>query len=340
MIVIGGIPLRKFPEPGGKKMKKYLMLLALFIGVSLITGPVAPTLALAKFPEKEITLVCPWPPGGSSDLITRTIAKVGAKYFPKPIIVINKAGANGVVATTESVRTPADGYTLIQGATGLFTSTIIVQKTVGYKQEDFDFLMGMTNEPMVLTVHPSSPYKSLDEMIKNAKEKDLVIRYSNSGLGGFPQVCVAYLFQLAGVKSQPIPFKGGGPAMTAILGAHVDMGVAHPGEVIPHVKAGKLRPLAISSVQRFSGLPEVPTMKEKGYNVDMGVKKYLFVPKGLPDDVRRFLVGNLTQTIRDNEFKNAMIQMDILWEPLTGKEVVDHLNSQYPILKKLLEEVE
>ena len=92
MIGIGGIPLRKFPEPGGKKMKKYLMLLALFIGVPYPHGSGGLPPALAKFPEKEITLVCPWPPGGSSDLITRTIAKVGAKYFPKPIIVINKAG--------------------------------------------------------------------------------------------------------------------------------------------------------------------------------------------------------------------------------------------------------
>jgi len=321
-------------------MRENLMPLTLLVGLSLLIGTLGVAPAFAKFPDKEITFVCPWPPGGSSDLITRTIAKVGAKYFPKPIIIVNRAGGNGVVATTENVRTPPDGYTIIQGATGLFTSTILVQKTVAYKQADFDFLAGMTNEPMILTVHSSSPHKTLNELIKAAKEKNQVIRYSNSGLGGFPQLSVAYLFQKAGVKSQPIPYKGGGPAMTAILGAHVDMGVSHPGEAIPHIQAGKLRPLAISSLKRFPGLPDVPTMQERGYEVDMGVKKYIFAPKGLPADVRYYLVENLTKTIQDEEFKNTMIRMGILWDPMTGKEVVDHLQAQYPIIKKLLEEME
>jgi len=321
-------------------MKIIMTVLAILLGFSLGLGDFGPSPAIAKYPEKEVTLICPWPPGGSSDLITRTIAKVGAKYIPKPIIIVNRAGGNGVVATTENVRTSPDGYTIIQGATGLFTSTILVQKTVAYKEADFDFLAGMTNEPMILTVHSSSPHKTLNELIKAAKEKNQVIRYSNSGLGGFPQLSVAYLFQKAGVKSQPIPYKGGAPAMAAILGAHVDLGVSHPGEAIPHIQAGKLRPLAISSLKRFPGLPDVPTMQERGYEVDMGVKKYIFAPKGLPADVRNYLVENLTKTIQDEEFKNTMIRMGILWDPMTGKEVVDHLQAQYPIIKKLLEEME
>jgi tripartite-type tricarboxylate transporter receptor subunit TctC len=321
-------------------MKKSLLRLALFVLLLWGIGALGLGLAVAKFPEKEITLICPWPPGGSSDLINRTIAKVGAKYIPKPMIVVNRAGGNGAVATTENVRTTPDGHTIIQGATGLFTSTILVQKTVAYKQTDFDFLVGMTNEPMILTVHSSSPYQTLNELIKAAKEKNQVIRYSNSGLGGFPQLSVAYLFQKAGVKSQPIPYKGGGPAMTAILGAHVDMGVSHPGEALPHIQAGKLRPLAISSLKRVPGLPDVPPMQERGYEVDMGVKKYLFAPKGLPADVRNYLAENLAKIIRDDEFKNTMTQMGILWDPLTGKEVEEHLHSQFPIIKKLLAEME
>ena len=138
-------------------MKKALMPFALLVGLSLLIGAVGVAPALAKFPDKEITFVCPWPPGGSSDIITRTISKVGAKYIPKPIIIVNRAGGNGVVATTENVRTSPDGYTIIQGATGLFTSTLLVQKTVAYKEADFDFLTGMTNEPMILTVHQFFP---------------------------------------------------------------------------------------------------------------------------------------------------------------------------------------
>jgi tripartite-type tricarboxylate transporter receptor subunit TctC len=319
------------------KKKVFFTWCLLALGV-FWTPALGPAPAAAAFPEKPITLICPWPPGGSSDLIVRTIAKLAPKYFPKPVVVINRAGANGVVATTENVRTSADGYTILIGTSGLFTATPLSQKNLGYKQDDFEFLAGMTNEPMIFTVPTSAPYKSLNELIKTAKEKDLVIRYSNSGLGGIPQLCAAQLFRLARVKSQPVPFKGGGPAVTAILGAHVDVGVSHPGEALPHIQAGKLRGLGISSLRRFPGLPDVPTLAERGYDIDIGVKKYIFAPKGLPNDVRKYLADNLGKIIREEEFRTTMTNMAILYEPMTGKEVVDYLNGQYPIMKKLIEE--
>ena len=323
----------------GHKGTTLVLLGTLIIGL-MVFSPGQAQWAQAAFPEKTITLICPWPPGGSTDLITRTIAKVGAKYISKPIIVVNKPGGNGVVATTEMARVPADGYSICAGTTGLFTSTILVQKKVGYKQDDFEFLASMTDEPMVITVHPSSPYKSLNELIRTFKENGQVIRYSNSGLGGIPQLCGAHLFNFAKVKSQAIPFKGGGPAMIAILGGHVDVGIAHPGEALPHVMAEKLRVLAISSPKRFSEMPDVPAFQELGYTFDVGVRKYLFAPKGLPPDARQYLVDNLTKVIYDEEFKKAITSMAIMWAPMTGKEVVDHLNIQYSIMKKLIEELE
>jgi tripartite-type tricarboxylate transporter receptor subunit TctC len=158
-------------------------------------------------------------------------------------------------------------------------------------------------------------------------------------MGGFPQLCPAYLFGLAGVQSQPIPFKGGGPAVTAILGGHVDVCSAHPGEVYPHIKAGKLRPLAISSLQRFPDLADVPTMKEKGYDIDMGVKKFIFAPRGLADDVRNALVDALTKVSQDPGFKKTMTDSLLMLEPLSGKQVVDYFNTQAPIMKKLIEDM-
>lgn len=157
-----------------------------------------PDPASAKFPEKEISLVCPWPPGGSSDLITRTMAQVAKKYLAKSVIVINRDGANGVVATTENVRTTPDGYTILIGTSGLFTATPLVQKNLGYKRDDFEFLVGMTNEPMVFTVHQNSSYKSIEDLVRAAKEKNLVIRYSNSGLGGIPSSAPPISFRWPG----------------------------------------------------------------------------------------------------------------------------------------------
>jgi tripartite-type tricarboxylate transporter receptor subunit TctC len=313
------------------------MTLGVVLSASLVFGLAAAT--QAAYPEKAISLICPWPAGGSTDLITRMVSKVGAKYISKPIVVVNRPGGNGVVGTTENVRTPADGYTILAGTTGLFTSTILTQKKVGYKQDDFEFLLSMTDEPIVVTVHPSCPYKSLNEMIRAYKEKNQVIRYSNSGLGGIPQLAAANLFKFARVKSQPVPFKGGGPSVTAILGGHVDVGIAHPGEAIPHAKAGKLRILAISSPNRFSDIPDVPTFRELGYTFDVGVRKYLFAPKGLPGETRKYLVDNLTKVVHNDEFKKSITAQAILWSPLTAQELVKHLNTQYGMMKTLIEEL-
>lgn len=293
--------------------------------------------ATVKYPEKEITLICPWPPGGSSDLLDRAIAQAANKYLPKPIVIVNRDGANGMIATTEVAKTKPDGYTIIQGASGLFLTQPFTQKSLGYKQDDFVFLIGLTNEPILLTVNANSPYKTIEDLIKAAKEKNLVIRYSNSGMGGFPQLCPAYLFQLAGVKSQPVPFKGGAPALAAILGGHVEVCASHPGEAIPYIKAGKLRPLVISSTKRFPDLPDVPTMKEKGFNIDMGVKKFIFAPKGIPDEAKKVLTEALQKAAADPNFKKAMADISLMLEPMTGKEVVDYFNTQAPIMKKLIE---
>lgn len=324
--------------------KKVLVIFCLLLITALVAagcgqGQDAKKAPAVKFPEKEITLICPWPPGGSSDMISRAIAQAAGKHLAKPIVVVNKDGANGMVATTENVKTKPDGYTILQGASGLFVTQPYTQKNLGYKQDDFDFLIGLTNEPILLTVKADSPYKTLEDLIKAAKEKNLVIKYSNSGMGGIPQLTPAYLFQLAGVKSQPVPFKGGAPALTAILGGHVDLCASHPGEAIPHIKAGKLRALAISSNQRFPDLPDVPTLKEKGFDIDMGVKKFIFAPRGLPDDVKKALTEALQKGSADPEFKKAMADINVMMEPMSGKEVVDYFNAQGPIMKKLIEEM-
>jgi tripartite-type tricarboxylate transporter receptor subunit TctC len=295
--------------------------------------------AAAAFPEKEITLICPWPAGGSSDLITRSISQGMAKHLPKATIVVNRDGANGVIATTETRTAKADGYTIIQGTTGLFTIQPLTQKNLGYKMEDFDFLIGLTNEPILLVVHADSPYKTVEDLIQGAKKENRIIRFSNSGLIGLPSMAGSYFFQKAGVKSQPIPFKGGAPALTAMLGKHVDAHVNHPGDCMPHIKSGTLRPLVISAPQRFFSLPDVPTMKERGYDIDIGVRKFIFAPKGIPADIEKTLVGSLQKASEEASFKKAMSDAYLMLEPMTGGQVRQHLLDTLPIVKKLVDEM-
>ncbi len=323
--------------------KSIIGLVLVFVVSAIIVGcggkstPAANT--PSKYPEREITIFCPSTAGGSSDLLTRAIAQSASKTLGKPMVVVNRDGANGMVATTELAKTKPDGYTIMLGVGGLFTNQPHIQKNLGYKQDDFDFLMGFTNDPVLLLVPADSAYKTLEDLLTAAKEQNKTIRYGNSGMGGYPQLSLANLFQLAGVSSQPVPFKGEAPALAALLGGHVDAAASHPGAAIPHIKAGKLRALAISSATRFANLSDVPTMKEKGFNIDMGVRKFVFAPKGLPSDVRDKLIEALKKVLEDPEFKKYMADTNVIVEPMDSKQIVDYFNFQSPIMKKLLQDM-
>ncbi len=297
------------------------------------------TPAQAAFPEKEITIICPWPAGGSSDLISRSIAQALGKQIGKPVVVINRDGANGVVATTEAKTTKPDGYTLLQGTNGLFVTQPLTQANLAYKIDDFEFLYGLTSEPILLMVNAESPHKTLDDLLAWAKKENKVVRFANSGSTGLPALCASYLFKKAGVKSQPIPFKGGAPAIAALLGKHVEAGVAHPGEGIPHIKAGTLRPLAISSPVRFNALPDVPTMKEKGIDVDIAVRKYIFAPKGLPEAVRKVLLPALEKAAKDEVFIKNMADANLMLEYMTPQQIRASIDASIPVIKALLDEM-
>lgn len=336
-----------------KKSKKLMALLASVLTVSiLVTGcggtqqeamknttEQPKTEQKSAYPEKEITFVCPWPAGGSSDLIVRTLSKGLGDAFPKPVVVVNREGANGIIAATELTRAAADGYTISLGTNGLFTTSPLTQEGVTYSMDNFDFLVAATNEPIVISVPANSSYQTFEDLAKASKEQNVTIRYGNSGIGGIPQLTLAYLFQLADIKAQPIPFKGSAPAITAAIGSHVDAVASHPGEIVEHTKAGTLRPLAISSPERVAALPDVPTMKELGYDIDMGVRKFVFAPKGMPEDVRSALVASLTEVAKSAEFKKTMEDAGLIHDVMTGDEVKKYLEVQMPIMKDLIEKM-
>ena len=288
-----------------------------------------------RYPEKEITLVCPWSAGGSSDLLARALAQSANKKMEKPIIVVNRDGAGGGIATLEVGQAKPDGYTIAVGASGLFTTQPFLKK-VNYKIDDFDFLIGISDEPVLLTVRADSPDKNLEDLFQRAKSEKLVIKYGNSGIGTVPHLNLAYLFQMANIQSQPVPFKSNTQALASLMGGHIDVSAAHPGEAIPQIKAGKIRALAISSAKRFASLPDVPTMMEKGYQIDMGVRKFIMVPKGMPTDIKVALTQILERSVADPEFVKAMSDIYLILEPMKGTEVVEYLKKEAPIMQRLL----
>ena len=227
----------------------------------------------------------------------------------------------------------------MHGVSGHFLTEPVINKGVRYKQDDFEFLMNMTTEPIVLTVSANSPYKTWDDLVKASKEKGVVFRYSTAGLGSLIQLSAAYMFQQGGINAQPVPFKGNAPAVTAILGEHVEIGTSHPAEVLPHIKSGKLIPIIISSSTRFSELPDTPTMKEKGFDVDLGVKKFIMAPKGLAPEVKQTLTDAMRKAIDDPEFKKKMADLHIMIEYMDAKQLENYINNQKPIIQKLINDL-
>jgi tripartite-type tricarboxylate transporter receptor subunit TctC len=145
------------------------------------------------------------------------------------------------------------------------------------------------------------------------------------------------MFQRGGINVQPVPFKGSAPVITAILGSHVEIGTTHPAEVLPHIKSGKLIPLIISSVSRFKELPDTPTMKEKGIDVDLGVKKFIMTPKGLKPDVKKILVDSMRKAIEDVEFQKKMDDLHIQVDFMEGGQLESYINQQKPVILGLIE---
>lgn len=326
-----------------KKRSLWTSLMVLVLAGSLAAGcggkKAAENTPKTDFPTKEISLICGYAPGGSSDLIDRALVQSMSKSLSKPVVVVNRDGANGTVSLAEVAKAKADGYTLVHGVSGHFLTEPLINKGVRYKQEDFDLLMNLTTEPILLTVSADSPYKTWDELVKASKEKNIVMRYSTSGMGSLVQLSAAHIFEQGGIKAQPVPFKGGAPAVAAILGGHVEVGTSHPAEVLPHIKAGKLIPIIISSSTRFSELPDTPTMKEKGFNVDLGVKKFIMAPKGLPADVKQALTESIHKAVSDAEFKKKMDDLHIMLDVMDGKQLENYINTQKPIIKKLVDDL-
>ena len=289
-----------------------------------------------EFPTKEISIICGYAPGGSSDLIDRALSQSLKNLLPQPVVIVNRDGANGTISLAEVAKAKPDGHTLVHGVSGHFLTEPIINAGVRYKQEDFELLANMTTEPILLTVNASSPYKSWEDLVKASKENKVVLRYATSGMGSLMQLSAGYMLQQGGVSAQPVPFKGSAPVITAILGNHVEIATTHPAEVLPHIKSGKLIPLVISSSTRFKELPDTPTMKEKGIDVDLGVKKFVMAPKGLNPEVKKTLAESIRKAIADAEFQKKMDDLHIMVDFMDGSQLETYVNQQKPIIAALI----
>jgi tripartite-type tricarboxylate transporter receptor subunit TctC len=242
--------------------------------------------AQTDWPNKPIQIIVTFAPGGTSDVLARAIAPDLSKALGQPVLVVNKPGANSTIATREVARAAPDGNTI-----GLFISAHAINphitKSLPYDtKKDFTPLAMLALMPGILTVNPSVPAKNLQELIALAKAKPGSLAYGTPGGLTSGQLSMQYLIKLAAVDITEIGYKGGGPALTDLLAGHIQMLINSPTSTIPHVKSGKLRPIATTGATRPEALKDIPTIAESGFP---GFELYewyaLFLPAGTPKPI-------------------------------------------------------
>ncbi len=270
---------------------------------------IKPSFAQDAYPSRAVTLVNPFPPGGAADVVGRPFAALLEPVIKQSVIVETKAGAAGAVGAQFTASAKPDGYTLmahLPSISGFEAVDKLFGRTPKFSRADFIPIARLTEGPLVLVVNDQQPYKTLKDLVDDAKKRPDEIIFSSSGLYGALHLPAALFINAAGIKLRHLPTNGGGPALTAILGNNSQVLVSSVAAASAHIKAGKLRALASYSPKRTAALPDVPTFKELGYDVEFSIWVGLFAPKGTPDAVITKLRTD-TKTVADSEkFKQTM----------------------------------
>jgi tripartite-type tricarboxylate transporter receptor subunit TctC len=265
--------------------------------------------------------VAPFPPGGVADLTARPVAAAMEKVLKSPVAVVNKTGAAGAVGMQFVATSKPDGYTLLLALSSISIipeADKIFDRQPAFTVDQFVPIALISADPTILVVRAESPWKTAGEFIDDAKKRPGQISYSSSGIYGTLHMAMELLSHAAGIKLRHVPHAGAGPALTAILGGHVDALASGPAVVLPHIKSGKLRALAGWGDKRVAALPEIPTFKELGYSdAEFYIWAGLFAPRGTPEPVLARLREATRAAVAEPEFKSAM---DKLQTPIAFKQ--------------------
>jgi tripartite-type tricarboxylate transporter receptor subunit TctC len=284
---------------------------AILLGLAALAGPV---FAREPYPSRPITIVVPFPPGGVADLTARPLASALEKALRQPVVVSNKAGAAGAVGMQSVAIAKADGYTLMVAVVSISTLPevdALFGRAPAYSRDQFVGIARLNADPPVLVVGTEWPWRSLKELVEDARKRPGEITYASSGLYGASHVPMEMLLQAAGIRMRHLPTTGGGPATTAVLGGHAALWASPPAIALPHLKSGKLRALATWGESRVAALPDVPTLKELGYDLEYYLWTGFFAPKNIPADVFKALRGATRLATQDPEFKGAMARVEM-----------------------------
>ena len=269
-----------------------------------------PVIAQDIYPSRAITVVSPFPPGGVSDTITRPLDAALEAVFKQPVVLENKVGAAGAVGAQFVAAAKPDGYTLLSHIVSI-SGFAAVDKLFGrqpkFTNADFIAIARIIADPIVMIVNKNLPYRTLKDLVADAKANPDKLIYSSSGLYGASHIPTALFAKSAGdLQMRHLPTNGGGPAITAVLGGNVNFFMSPTSIALSQIRAGKVQPLAVSSAQRVKALPDVPTFKELGYDLEYYFWVGIFAPKGTPTPIINTLREGIKKAAHSKEFLDTL----------------------------------
>ena len=282
-------------------LRSVLLAAALVAALGLQAAP----LSAQDYPNRPITLIVPFPPGGSTTIVGRIVADKMSEALGQSIVVDNRGGAGGTIGTRTVAKSPPDGYTILLGYTGTLAIGPSLYGNAGYDpRKDFEPIGRIGTAPNTLVVHPSMPVHSVAELIAYAKANPGKVNYGSAGIGTVSHVCGEYFATVAGVKITHVPYKGTGPAIIDLLGGHIPMAFAPVPATHENAKSGRLRMLAVTSAVRSSLLPDIPTIAETALPGFEAVLRYgLVAPPGTPRAIIDKLNAALNSALTSEEIR-------------------------------------
>jgi len=303
-----------------------------FAGLALMALACFAPFVAAEYPERQIQVVVPYPPGGSVDVLMRLVGPKLTAVWGQPILIENRAGAGGSVGAAYVAKARPDGYTLLVATNSPFTTNPVFVPNIGYDPvRDFEPVIVVGESSLFLLVNPKLPVKSVAQLIALAKQKPKNLNAGTSGNGTTAHLSLAQFNKMTGVDIVPVPYKGGAPSLIAAVTGEVQMSFIDVVPAMQFIRDGRLRVLASTGLRRTRLLPDVPTLAESGLpGFNVGVWNGMVAPKGTPKDIVQKLNSEIAKIFRDPGFRKQLTDMGI--DPLsnTPEEFADLLSKEIP----------
>ena len=300
---------------------------------ALVSSAIVPLAANAQtFPAKPVTLVVPFAAGGPTDLLGRALAQSMTAALGQSVIVENRTGAGGTVASAFVARATSDGHTLLLHHIGMSTAPALYRKLAFDPMKDFEHIGQVADVPMTVIGRPDLPAKSPQELIAYMQKEGKNVNLAHAGLGAASQLCGMMLQQSLGAQSTSVPFQGTAPALTALIGGQVDVMCDQTTQTVPQIKAGKVKLYGVTTSERLKPLPETPTLREAGLkDFEVVVWHGIYAPKGTPTPVLASLNTALRKSLKDPALIKRLdeVGVQVVAEPLqTPEGLKNHLKSE------------